>query len=196
MTDSGKSNPYLRAGTNILQRIAETVQGTSVNISAYIAGGLAVSYWLDGRRMSLDLDVLFSHRIVLEQGLSAQVESTEPLFAERVDFDYNFSDAFSLLQADYPDRAQYLVKYGNLKVYILAPVDLVLMKMSRFSGRDREDIKALINENLVDREELHRLAQDALKDFIGNTAIIETSLNIVDSWFYNLEDDDSCCPRL
>lgn len=71
MADSGKFNPYLRAGTNILQRIAETVQDVPADISAYIAGGLAISYWLEGRRISLDLDVLFSHRIVLEQGLSS-----------------------------------------------------------------------------------------------------------------------------
>ena len=196
MADSGKFNPYLRAGTNILQRIAETVQDVPADISAYIAGGLAISYWLEGRRISLDLDVLFSHRIVLEQGLSARVESAEPVFAERVDFDYNFSDAFSLLQADYPDRAHFLVKYGSLQVYVLAPVDLVLMKVSRFSGRDREDIKALMNENLVDQQELHRLAEDAIKDYIGNTAIIKTSLDIVDSWFYSLENNNSCCPHL
>lgn len=174
---------YFDASMNILEQIAQTVEGCSYPVNAYIAGGQAVAFWLNGLRMSLDLDVLFSHKMSVAQGLHALVVAEDPLDAERVDFDYNFNSTFSLIHDEYPERARKIATLGMLEVYVLAPVDLALMKLSRFSDRDRNDIKQLIAHGLLVRDELRDLAEYAIHDYVGNIDVLKNTLDIVLDWF-------------
>ena len=128
-----------------------------------------------------DLEIRICFRKSLHQftNCHAFVAAENPLDAQRVDFDYNFNDTFSLIHSDYPKRATFVQSYGKLTAHIISPVDLALMKISRFSERDRNDIKELVREGLIDRDELKDLANDALNDYVGNTEVLRTSLDIV-----------------
>lgn len=194
MNTPTKAGPHFDASLNILKQIAKTVENCHSTVHAYIAGGQAMAFWCNGFRMSLDLDVIFSHKMLVEQGLHAFVAAENPLDAQRVDFDYNFNDTFSLIHSDYPKRATFVQSYGKLTAHIISPVDLALMKISRFSERDRNDIKELVREGLIDRDELKELANDALNDYVGNTEVLRTSLDIVLTWFPSAEQKK--CHRL
>lgn len=54
-----------------------------------------------------------------------------------LEFDYNFNETFSLLQADYAARAITLKEFSNLRVNVISPVDLAVMKCLAFQGRIR-----------------------------------------------------------
>ncbi len=186
--DLHSSGPYFQAGIDILKQISLGLDGGKSAVSAYVAGGQAVAYWTCGKRMSLDLDVLFSHRMIIEQGLHAFIKTDNPLNAKKVCFDYNFNDTFSLIHHEYPERAAYLLSCGNLRIFILSPVDLALMKASRFSERDRSDIRELINNDLVSLEDFRNLAFDALNDYVGNLTVIENTIDIISEWFPSEEE--------
>ena len=155
------------ASLKILEEIATDIQ-CNFPVDAYIAGGQATIFWCEGYRSSLDLDVVFSHKVLVKQGLSASIAGTDFLSSEKVVFDYNFRDAFALVHADYPERAHRIGQYGQLNIKIISPVDLAIMKTSRLSEDDRLDICALIDNNLLDKNEYITLANDAILDFVGN----------------------------
>ncbi|MGQ0652953.1 MAG: DUF6036 family nucleotidyltransferase [Betaproteobacteria bacterium] len=65
-----------------------------------------------------------------------------------------------------------------LEVRALSPLDLAVSKLSRFNDTDRGDIEVLARENLIDAASLRRRAEEALQNYVGNTAEIRTSIEL------------------
>lgn len=166
------------AGINILEQLAEATKKYNGTIDAYIAGGIAVAYWCAGQRFSLDLDVIFSHRI-----------GTLPLSCKCIDsltgneviikFDANFNESLALMQPEYTDRARFVKSCGNIKAHILAPEDIAISKLPRFSNKDKEDIQLLVRNDLIDYEKFRSLAEDALFYYIGDDGNIKYGIEYV-----------------
>ena len=66
----------------------------------------------------------------------------------------------------------------RIEVRILAPVDLVVSKLSRFSDQDRGDIELLARRGLIDSASVRRRAEEALADYVGDPAPVRTSIDI------------------
>ena len=187
MNSPSSAGPYFDASLDILKQISKTVGNCQQTVNAYIADGQAMSFWCNGFRASLELAVIFSHKILLEQNLHAFIFSNNLTDTIRVDFDYNFNSTFSLIHPIFPQRATPIHRYGKLKVHIIAPIDIVLMKLTRFSEEDREDIKELISRGLIDPSQLIKLAYDAMYGYVGNLELLKKRLKIILNWLSPLE---------
>lgn len=159
-----------------MEEISHEISSYSVQVSAYIVGGMAVSWWVGSQRKSFDVDAIFSHRFAIPNiSKKVNIENRE----KYVIFDHNFNESFSLLQKDYQDRATHVAKYTNLNIFVLSPVDLVIMKASRYTENDQKDIEELIKLNLVDQNKFETLFNDALIDYIGNPTPLMTNLELI-----------------
>lgn len=57
------------------------------------------------------------------------------------------------------------------------------MKLSRFSGQDQDDIRSLIGNGLLnDSDTFKAVAEDAMKDYIGDLRQIALSVDMVSGW--------------
>ena len=56
---------------------------------------------------------------------------------EQVHYDYTYNDTFELLHEDYEDRAVHMITIEEkFEIYLLAPEDLIISKISRFAQND------------------------------------------------------------
>ncbi|NEW59663.1 hypothetical protein GSY74_00045 [Sulfurovum sp. bin170] len=55
----------------------------------------------------------------------------------------------------------------KFEIYLLAPEDLIVSKISRFAQNDEEDIQNIINTGKVDKEKVYALADDAIRVGVG-----------------------------
>jgi len=92
---------------------------------------------------------------------------------EELAYYYTYSPTLGLMHEDYDRRAIFKFSVENkLNVYILDPVDLMISKLSRFGEQDQEDIKRIIQNDLVNKTEFEKLATDAIN--IASTGRLET----------------------
>jgi hypothetical protein len=59
-------------------------------------------------------------------------------------------------------------RLGSFQVSALAVIDVVVSKLKRFNGRDRDDIRAMVDMELVEREELLERFRSAVDRFSGD----------------------------
>lgn len=167
---------------SIAKRISSSFPSLPQPVEAYICGGSAVMYWIRDSRISLDVDMFFSRKVLIPRELSASFLDQDGLPVD-LEFDYNFNEMFSLLQADYAARAITLMEFSNLRVNVISPVDLAVMKLYRFSGQDQDDIRSLIENGLLnDNDTFKAVAEDAMKDYIGDLRQIALSVDMVSGW--------------
>lgn len=155
---------------NSLDKIDATLQGKYEGppVVMYIAGGVAVNYYV-GSRYTMDVDAVYSHRILLDfESLAQTSEEGVPLY-----FDNNYNDTFSLMHEDYQDDAILWEGINNknrlIIAKVLAPIDLAISKISRNGDQDRDDIFSLAREGLFTADALEERALEALDYFVGNT---------------------------
>jgi hypothetical protein len=173
---------YLEALEGLMREINDSFPQLKTPVEAYICGGAAVMFWVESARISMDVDAFFSHTFVPPQNLQTTFEDLEgePLV---LDFDYNFNQNFSLLHPDYAADAHCIKEFSNLKVTVLSPQDVAVMKLSRFTQGDREDIKALITAGcLDDAEQFRKRAMEALDYYVGKPDFILYAINDVCGW--------------
>lgn len=166
-------NPCVRDALTLLQKTASAFDGEA---HVYVAGGIAVAWWLQGKnevRTTLDIDAIFEGKV--------KPDAVIPAREGGVGLDMNFTDTLSLVDEEYPARAKEIAVFDNLHVHMIAPVDLILMKASRASPKDMEDIRRLIS--FVDKKEFKRLAKNALVIYIGNLAPVKTTLARIERLF-------------
>jgi len=61
------------------------------------------------------------------------------------------------------DRAMHIKEIGgNVSLYVLHPIDLVITKVLRYSDADAEDIENLVQHKKFDIDLFKQLAQEAL----------------------------------
>ncbi|MGU5866746.1 DUF6036 family nucleotidyltransferase [Aeromonas caviae] len=152
-----------------LDKIDATLQGSynGPPIEMYIAGGVAVNYYI-GSRYTMDVDAVYSHRILLDFESLVQTSEDGTLLY----FDSNYNDTFSLMHENYQEDAILWEGINNknrlIIAKVLAPVDLAISKISRNGDQDREDILSLAREGLFTAGELEARALEALEYFVGN----------------------------
>lgn len=163
----------------MLKRIADTFpEKLDFPVKAYVAGGAAVHLYT-GSRVSEDLDVEFSKRVIVPQDLVISYQDENGVQRGLI-FDTNYNPTFGLMHEDYPDAALF-VDYPKgdtrLEVYVLSPVDLAVSKLARFSDGDRLDIKALAEAGLLKADDLRQRASEALSYYIGATSQVKHNVN-------------------
>jgi hypothetical protein len=146
----------------------------------YVAGGAAMHFYT-GERISNDVDAVFSKRIALPNDL--EVAYRDPDGAARLlYFDRQYNDTFALMHEDaHEDSAPLALKHFDasvLDVRLLAPVDLAVSKISRFSSLDRDDITALAKRGLIKSTALQRRSQEALTNYVGNLESLKSSIGL------------------
>ena len=165
---------YLAAFREIAKRIETSLHGVAkeaLPIRMYVAGGAALHFHT-GARVSVDVDAAFSHRIALPDNLRVSYED-EDGSARLLYFDHQYNDTLGLMHEDaYGDSVPLALNGVNrriLDVRLLAPVDLAISKLGRYSEQDRADIVTLAEKHLLDSSTLGKRAQEAIAGYVGDT---------------------------
>lgn len=147
-------------------------------MNVYLAGGMAVHLYT-GSRVTCDVDAEFGARVHIPGDLAVEV-ALENGVRQLVYIDTNYNATFALMHEDYAEDAVATDLGGeNIRVYVLAPVDLAVSKIARFADNDRDDIAALVRLGLASASEIERRATGALAGYVGNLSMLE--LNVRDA---------------
>ena len=92
----------------------------------------------------------------------------------------NYSTSFALMHPDF-EKDAYRVggsefQDPKIHLYVIAPIDLALSKVSRFEENDREDIAELARHNLIDPTALVDRAEVAMEHYIGDPSMLRMNL--------------------
>ena len=79
------------------------------------------------------------------------------------------------------------LEFANLKISVLAIADVIVSKLIRFNGSDRDDIAEMIDRNRASHEELIQKFRSAM-DYFGADARATQLPNIIDN-FNSVERD-------
>jgi hypothetical protein len=180
---------FVDAFTKLAARIADTldkVPAGELPIKMFVAGGAALHFFT-GERVSRDIDAVFSHRIALPEDLEISYSDADGA-ARLLYFDRQYNDTFALMHEDSHADSLPLILEGIdsqvLDVRLLAPLDLAVSKISRFSAQDRADIASLVRHRAIDSAALRQRAFEALAGYVGNVdrvrGSIEAACRIVD----------------
>ena len=174
---------YVEAFRQIVARIAaplEQVPQFELPILMYVAGGAALHFYT-GERVSQDVDAVFSRRIALPDDLDIAYRDADGA-ARLLYFDRQYSDTLSLMHEDAHADSVPLsldgIDAGVLDVRLLAPLDLAVSKISRFSERDRSDIASLARHRLIGSAGLRQRAQQALAGYVGSIDRVRGSIEL------------------
>lgn len=174
---------YIDAFRQIAARIATTLAGVapaSLPVKMYVAGGAALHCYT-GERVSRDIDAVFSHRIALPEDLQVAYQDADGA-ARLLYFDRQYNDTLSLMHEDAQQDSLPLALPGvdaqRLDVRLLAPVDLAVSKLSRFSAQDRIDIVSLARHQDVRAAPLRLRAEQALAGYVGSIERLRGSIDI------------------
>jgi hypothetical protein len=172
----GHTRPeYVAAFRELAARIAATLADLSKRarpVRMYVAGGAALHFYT-GERVSVDVDAVFSHRIALPEDLQIAYRDEDGA-ARLLYFDRQYNDTLGLMHEDAQDDSVPLRLDGIdrriLDVRLLAPVDLAVSKLARWSSQDQQDVAALARRGLLDPDALAERAAEALDAYVGDTA--------------------------
>jgi Nucleotidyltransferase of unknown function (DUF6036) len=174
---------YVAAFTELVRRIAAPLQELPrrvLPIKMYVAGGAAVHLYT-GRRISNDVDAVFSRRITLPSDLEIAYQDPDGA-ARLLYFDRQYNDTFALMHEDANDDSVPLtlkhLDASVLDVRLLSPLDLAVSKISRFASHDRGDIMALAEEGLIKSATLRRRSEEAIQNYVGNLDSLNGSINL------------------
>jgi hypothetical protein len=181
--DSKARADYVEAFRQIVARITaalERVPQSDLPIKMYVAGGAALHFYT-GERVSRDVDAVFSHRIALPENLEIAYRDADGA-ARLLYFDRQYNDTLSLMHEDAHDDSLPLSLAGMdsrvLDVRLLAPLDLALSKLSRFSEQDRSDIMSLVRHQHIGSAALRERAQQALGGYVGSIERVQGAIEL------------------
>ena len=174
---------YLEAFARIAAKIAarlKDVDPKQLPIRLVVAGGAAL-HLHTGSRVSVDVDGVFSRRVVIDDDLEASYRDVDGR-ARVLYFDRNYNDTLGLMHEDSQDDAERIDLPGVdgkvLEVRVLTPLDLAVSKLSRFSDQDRADIELLAREKRIDAKSLKKRAEEALGGYVGDVASVLTTIDL------------------
>jgi hypothetical protein len=102
--------------------------------------------------------------------------------ARAVYLDRNYNDTLGLMHEDAHDDAIPVEVAGIdpavLQVYALAPLDLAVSKISRFSEQDRSDIETLARAGLIDAATMRARATEAVGGYVGDLRAVARSIEL------------------
>jgi hypothetical protein len=147
-------------------------------INVYLAGGMAVHLYT-ANRVTTDVDAEFGSRIFIPNDLIVDV-TLEDGTLQSVYFDTNYNSSFALMHEDYLDDAIPLdLGVAQIKLHVLAPLDLAVSKIARFAENDKEDIAELVRLGLTTADAIEQRATSALGGYVGGSAMLR--LNLLDA---------------
>jgi Nucleotidyltransferase of unknown function (DUF6036) len=174
---------YVDAFSQLTARIAATLANVSaadLPIKMFVAGGAALHFYT-GERVSRDIDAVFSRRIALPDDLEISYQDADGA-ARLLYLDRQYNDTLSLMHEDAQDDSIPLplqrVDARVLEVRLLAPLDLAVSKISRFSEQDRGDIASLARHQNIRPTALRRRANEALIGYVGNVDRVRASIEL------------------
>jgi hypothetical protein len=172
---------YVAAFVELASRIEDALKDVApraLPIQMYVAGGAALHFHT-GERVSVDVDAVFSRRIVLPDRLDVAYRDEDGA-ARLLYFDRQYNDTLGLMHEDAHVNSLPLTLPGIdpriLDVKILTPLDLAVSKLGRFSEQDRADIAALARRCLIDPKGLELRATEALGGYVGDTTRLRGSI--------------------
>lgn len=181
--DSKARSEYVAAFREIVARISAALANlpsTALPIRMYVAGGAALHFYT-GERVSRDIDAVFSRRIALPEDLDIAYRDADGA-ARLLYFDRQCNDTLSLMHESAQDDSIALALSGIdaevLDVRLLAPVDLAVSKLSRFSERDRSDIVSLARHQHFESAALRERALEALAGYVGSVERVRASVEL------------------
>jgi hypothetical protein len=174
---------YLNAFAEIVSRIQQALKGARPDVfpvRMYVAGGAAL-HLLTGARVSVDIDAVFSKRVLLSEEIEVSYRDPDGR-ARLLYLDRNYNDTLGLLHENAHKDARPIdipgIDKKLLEVRVLAPIDLAVSKLSRFADQDREDILLLAKEGLIDSASLRKRAEQALGGYVGDLQSVRNSIAI------------------
>jgi hypothetical protein len=179
-----KAFPELsQALSQLLDQMDESIRKSGYEgtpIQMYLAGGMAVNFYC-GTRYTEDVDAIFSHRLLPGKFSVNYVQKNgAPTFLY---LDNNYNPTFGLLHEHFDRDAVEWTGIGNekrkIRLNVLAPVDLAVTKVSRYSEQDREDILALAKERLFTADQFRYRATEAMRDFVGDLSPVKISVDLL-----------------
>jgi len=183
LPDPSARAEYVDAFRKLALRIAETlkqVPAAELPVKMFVAGGAALHFYT-GERVSRDIDAVFSHRVALPEDLEISYKDADGA-ARLLYFDRQYNDTLALMHEDAQDDSLPLSLEGInarvLDVRLLAPLDLAVSKISRFSEQDRADIASLARHQPVRSTDLRRRAQQALRGYVGDLDRVNGSIDL------------------
>jgi hypothetical protein len=183
LPDRAARPEYVAAFGQLVGRIAATLAQAApklLPVTMYVAGGAALHFYT-GERVSRDVDAVFSHRIALPDGLDISYRDADGA-ARLLYFDRQYSDSLSLMHENAHQDSIALPLPGVdervLDVRLLAPLDLAVSKISRFSEQDRADIVSLAKHRALSSSALRERATEALTGYVGNLERIRGSIDL------------------
>ena len=167
-------SPFARALVEYFREL-ETRLDLRQPVKAWVAGGMAVNMYT-GQRITGDIDAEFSARIMPPRDLVIEATHSDGQ-KSLVWFDSSYNPMFALLHEDYQTDAIPLeLGLNRISAYILAPVDLAVSKIGRFSDTDKCDIIDLARAGLIEPSQLATRTNEALIAYPGSTGMITYNL--------------------
>ncbi|MDO5483400.1 MAG: hypothetical protein Q4F27_00685 [Desulfovibrionaceae bacterium] len=187
MNDGKLHIPCVAASLDIFRQISDSIGTPGMSTTAYVSGGIAIAYWLDGLRPANKLTAIFVPHLPLAQRFSSPLAAEANQADARADgqadglvcLDVSFKNFFALLHSGYPSRAHCIRQFENITVFMLAPEDVILLNIATLSEDDMADIALLAKKGLLDRERIAQLAEEALTGYIGCRGNIRQNLKRV-----------------
>ena len=172
-----------RAMSEMLDGLDEMLRGCRLEdgaVKMHLAGGMAVHYYC-GTRYTEDVDATFSRRLMLPYKKLSVDYLREDGKPASIYLNPNYNDTFAVMHPDCQEDAVEWEGIGNerraVKLFVLAPVDLAVSKIARFSPQDRDDIASLGRAGLVTADALRTRATEALDYYVGDTIWIKRNLD-------------------
>ena len=129
---------YLEAFARVVEKIVARLKDVNprlLPIKLYIAGGAAL-HLHTGSRVSVDIDGVFSRRVVIDDNLEASYRDADG-GVRVLYFDRNYNDTLGLLHEDAHADSQRVELSGIdakvVEVRVLTPLDLAVSKLARSS---------------------------------------------------------------
>jgi len=174
---------FRKALAEVLSRVQEKLRSANAEqlpIRMYIAGGAAVNL-LTGSRTTEDVDAVFSRRLLLDEDIKLSYRDPDGR-ARFLYLDRNYNDTLGLLHEDAYEDSRPVTIPGvdprTIEVRALAPVDLAVTKLARFSEQDRADIELMAKAGLIESASLRKRANEALGGYVGDLDSVRTSIEI------------------
>jgi len=181
--DSRAHPDYVHAMVRIMEKIVAglgEVDRRLLPIRLYVAGGAALHLYTGGR-VSADIDGVFSRRVVINDDLEVSYRDQDGR-ARILYLDRNYNDTLGLMHENAYKDSRRLDLPGVdgkvVEVRLLSPLDLAVSKLARFSDQDREDIRQLAVDGLIDAKSLRARAESALKAYVGDTRSVQISIDL------------------
>ncbi len=177
--DHGEYRRALAALIDRVQQALKDIKPGSAPIKMYLAGGAALNL-LTGARATEDVDATFSRRVLFDGDIEISYRDAGGR-ARLLYLDRNYNDRLGLMHEDaYTDSKPVAIPGIDRKIIdvrTLAPVDLAVSKLSRFSDQDREDMEVLARAGLIDSASLRKRGEEALGGYVGNLTSVRLSLD-------------------